>query len=157
MKKSKSSKSESANGANKSEPENFLIVGIGAAGGEPTQNLLELIRPELRLELRAALCQAAERKTDVEVANVKIKIDERPEVINIYLRPVLRQTDTERDFILVLFEKMRENAEETEIVHGSDEPLVRRLEEELARSQMRLRFLVEQYEAQAERHSTIWD
>ncbi len=36
------------------------------SGGEPSHNLLKAIRPELRLELRTALYQAAQKRTNVE-------------------------------------------------------------------------------------------
>src|SRR5215510_9542827 len=74
------------------------------AGGEPSQNLLKLVKPELRLELRSALYQAAQRQSAVEARGLKINIDKEPEIINIHVRPVLRQGDTARGFILVLFE-----------------------------------------------------
>ena len=38
--------------------------------GEPSMNLLKIIRSELRLELRTALYQAVQRKTDVEISEL---------------------------------------------------------------------------------------
>lgn len=119
-------------------------------GGEPTQNLLKLIRPELRLELRTALYQAAQRQKNVEVPNVKIKIDGREESVNISVRPRMKQGDAGRGFILVLFEAMKQTAGESETVYSSDEPVARQLEEELIRSKEQLRISSEQYEVQAE-------
>lgn len=120
------------------------------SAGEPTQNLLKLVRPELRIELRTALYQAAQRKTNVEVPNVKIKIDGREEAINICIRPAMRQTDAARGFILILFESVKQSAVDNEAVYSSDEPVARQLEEELIRSKQQLRSSSEQYEVQAE-------
>lgn len=74
-------------------------------GGEPSNNLLKLIRPELRLELRTALYQALQRKTNVESRNLKIKLNDHTETINIHVRPVLQEGDTAQGFILILFEQ----------------------------------------------------
>lgn len=120
--------------------------------GEPTHNMLKLILPELRLELRTALYQAAERQTNVEVKNLKIAHGERGETINIYVRPVTQASDdTARGFVLVLFETAREGeGENWQAVYSQAEPMVSQLEEELVRSQAQLRHTVEQFEVQAE-------
>ncbi len=123
--------------------------------GEPTQNLLKLIVPELRLELRTALYQAAERQTNVEVKNLKIPGGERGEIINLYVRPVAQTSDdTARGFVLVLFETAREGdgggGENRQAVYSQSEPMIGQLEEELVRSQSQLRRTVEQFEVQAE-------
>jgi two-component system CheB/CheR fusion protein len=43
------------------------------AGGEPSHNLLTAIRPELRLELRTALYQAAQQQTPVEARGLTVR------------------------------------------------------------------------------------
>jgi len=120
------------------------------AGGEPSQNLLKLIRPELRLELRSALYQAMQRQSAVEARGLKININEHPETINIHIRPVLRAGDTARGFILVLFEPSTTEKEGQEILLTSDEPVARHLEEELMRLKAQLRSSNEQHEFQQE-------
>lgn len=115
-------------------------------GGELSNNLLELIRPELRLELRAALFQATQKKTNIIVNNLTI----HSEKINLHIRPVLGADDTARGFILVLFEKIAEIETSHEILAVSPEPIVLRLEEELMRSKTQLRLSAEQFEAQTE-------
>lgn len=120
-------------------------------GGEPTQNLLKLIRPELRLEIRTALYQAVERQTNVEITNVQFKEGARDETINIFVRPILQPTDTARGFILVLFEQTRETAGvPADAVYRSEEPFIRQLEDENVRLKAQLRVSAEQYEIQAE-------
>ncbi|MCA1636902.1 MAG: PAS domain S-box protein [Acidobacteria bacterium] len=122
------------------------------AGGEPTKNLLQLIHPELRVELRTAMFQAVQRRANVGAANVKAQIDGQTEFINIHVRPILRDDDTARGFLLVLFESSQATdvENEAEKIISSDEPIVRQLEEELERTKTELRFSVEQYEAQTE-------
>jgi two-component system CheB/CheR fusion protein len=139
--------------------ENYDIVHLSeragrflqVAGGELSKNLLHLIRPELRLELRTALFQAVQRRANVVAANLKVQTNGHAETVNIQVRPVLREEDTARGFLLVLFEPSSGHAAEaSERVLASDEPLARRLEEELERTKAQLRTSVEQYEIQTE-------
>jgi two-component system CheB/CheR fusion protein len=120
------------------------------SGGEPSQNLLKLVRPELRLELRSALYQATQRLSAVEARGLKINVDDHTETINIHVRPVLRAGDTARGFILVLFEASTIDTTEHEILLTSDEPVARQLEEELMKLKAQLRSSSEQHEFQAE-------
>ena len=120
------------------------------SGGVPTKNLLKLIRPELRIELRTALYQAAQRQKNVEVPNVQIKVDGKEETVNIRIRPVMRQTDQARGFILILFEAVTQKHPNSESVYSSDEPVALQLEEELIRLKEQLGAAVEQYEVRAE-------
>jgi PAS domain S-box-containing protein len=139
--------------------ENFDILHLSeragrylqVAGGEPSQNLLKLIRPEMRLELRTALYQAVQRQTNVEAKNLRVRVGDRVETVNVYVRPVLRAADdTARGFILVLFAEAADGGEAAEAVYSSPEPVARQLEEELVRSKAQLRASVEQFELQAE-------
>jgi len=120
------------------------------AGGEPSKNLLKLVRPELRLELRSALYQAMQRQSAVEAGAIKLTIDREPETVNIHVRPVLREGDTARGFILVLFETSEDDEATKEILLASDEPVARQLEEELMRLKAQLRSSNEQHEIQKE-------
>lgn len=123
--------------------ENYDIVHLSEragrflqiSGGEPSKNLLRLVRPELRLELRAALFQAAKRGANVVAANLKVQTNGYAETINIQIRPVLGAEDTARGFLLVLFESSQaEDAETaTEKIIASDELLAHRLEAETRR------------------------
>lgn len=121
-------------------------------GGEPTHNLLKVIRPELRLEMRTALYQAVHDRVNVEARDLRIATDESLETINIIVRPILRDEDSMRGFILILFERVRDGdgLRQAEPVSRPDEPIARRLEEELLQSKAQLRARVEQYEVQQE-------
>jgi two-component system CheB/CheR fusion protein len=120
------------------------------AGGEPSQNLLKLVRPELRLELRSALYQAVQKQTAIDLLAQQVVIDERTEVIDIHIRPILRPEDPAKGFILVLFEASTQELPEQEVVLKADEPVARHLEEELMRLKLQLRVSIEQHELHAE-------
>jgi two-component system CheB/CheR fusion protein len=130
----------------------FMQVG----GGEPSHNLLKLIHPELRLELRSALYQAVQRRTNVEAHNIRVQFDgHEPVNINLTVRPVLRDDDAARGFILVLIEETGAASGDagtasTELVAGGEEPMARQLEEQLMRVRSQLRATVEQGELQNE-------
>ncbi|SEL53306.1 PAS domain S-box-containing protein [Chitinophaga rupis] len=119
-------------------------------GGEPSQNLLKLIKPELRLELRSAFYQSMQRKMPVEARGLKVTVEERTETINIHVRPVLREDDKARGYILVVFERTADEEAKKEVVLTTDEPIARQLEEELMRVKAQLRASVEQHEFHAE-------
>ncbi|HEU5145434.1 MAG TPA: PAS domain S-box protein, partial [Chryseosolibacter sp.] len=123
---------------------------LHVAGGEPSQNLLKLIRPELRLDLRSALYQATQRRAAVEARGLKLSIDEAVETINILIRPVLHTGDVTRGFLLVLFERADNVDGQTDVVISSDEPVAKHLEEELIRLKSQLRVSNEQHEFNAE-------
>ena len=120
------------------------------SGGEPTQNLLKLIRPELRLDLRSALYQAVQRKTIVEARNIKIGINGQAKAINIHVRPVTQDGDGPKCFILVIFDENEQNEQQEAIMVSSDEPVAKQLEEELIHLKSQLRNSIEHHEFQAE-------
>ncbi len=120
------------------------------SGGEPSQNLLKVVKPELRLELRSALYQATQQKTAVEAKGLKIKLGDKYEIINIHIRPAFREDDTTRCYILVIFESTEVEPGDKEIILRSDESVSRHLEEELIRVKAQLRSSTEQHEFQAE-------
>jgi chemotaxis methyl-accepting protein methylase len=137
--------------------EEFDIVHISehagkylrVVGGEPSQNLLKLVNPDLRLELRSALYQAVQRQSTIEARGIKVNLNGTTELINLSIRPVLRPGNTARGFILVIFGTTKESGEE-KILLARDESLVRNLEEELTGLKAQLKSSSEQHEFQAE-------
>lgn len=119
-------------------------------GGEPTQNLLKLVRPQIRLELRSALYQAMQNKSAIEARNIKLAFNGETHVMDIQVRPVF-DTETPAGFILIIF-KPSEDAltNDISVRVASDEPLARQLEEELIGLKQQLRSSIEQHEYQAE-------
>ncbi|WP_128544759.1 PAS domain S-box protein [Larkinella soli] len=123
---------------------------LAVAGGEPSKNLLKLIRPELRLELRTALYQATQRQTNVEARNLQLRVGEKTETLTIHVRPVMQESDPARGFVLVLFETTDQESSRPGSILTSEEPLARQLEEELIRLKAQLFHSNEHHEAQAE-------
>ena len=119
-------------------------------GGEPTQNLLKLVRTELRLELRSALYQAVQKHMPVEARNLKLRVNGQQQLVDIQIRPVLQNGDTPQGYILVMFEQKDDLSHEETILVASDEPIARQLEGELIPAKTQLRNSVEQHEYQAE-------
>ncbi len=125
---------------------------LQVAGGEPTQDVLKLIRQELRLELRTALYQAAQKGVNVEVKNLTVQTNGHSELINLHIRPVLRPDDTARGFTLILFETSQgKNKEDVmEIFPVGAETLTHQLEDEINNLKAQLRSTNEQFEVQTE-------
>jgi len=125
-----------------------LYLHIG--GGEPTKNLLKLIRPELRLDLRTSLYEATHNHTEVETSPLPFQTDQGVAVsVKITVRPIFREDDPIRGFILVLFEQVVS----TEVPANADtsiKPLARLLEDELMHLKSQLESTVEQHEIQQE-------
>ncbi|MDX6693479.1 MAG: two-component system, chemotaxis family, CheB/CheR fusion protein [Blastocatellia bacterium] len=124
------------------------------AGGEPSHNLLKMVRPEIRMELRTALYQAVQKRASVEARGVAVPFEDRTRLVNLLVRPVFSEGDSARGFILVVFEDAGEGAESAgegaaEAIIAA-EPAARQLEDELVRVKAQLRATVEQYETQAE-------
>jgi two-component system CheB/CheR fusion protein len=121
--------------------------------GEPSRDLLRLIRPELRVELRAALFQASKDRTSIVVSNLPVIIDGSERRVDLTVRPVLREDDPARGFFLVMFADRDGSGVAgpgARPLDASAEPVARQLEEELARVKTQLRTTIEQYEAQVE-------
>lgn len=122
------------------------------SGGEPTKNLLKLIQPELRLELRSALYQAVQRQTALEARNISWTRNGERQSVTIHVRPVLKEGATAKGFVLVLFEPGEPTPGQAgePAVFTSDEPVAKQLEEELIQVKGQLRYSAEQFEYQAE-------
>jgi two-component system CheB/CheR fusion protein len=124
-------------------------------GGELSPNLLSLIRPELRLELRSALYQATQKKIDVGARAVALRVGDETRLISMQVRPALSEEDMARGFILVVFEEPRdvaaaEQQPEARPAAGDAEPIARQLEEELLEVRAQLGATIEQHELQRE-------
>jgi PAS domain S-box-containing protein len=120
-------------------------------GGEPTQNLLKLIRPEMRLELRVALYQAVQNRIAVEAKNIKLEINGQKQMLDVHIRPVLTEGDAAKGFILIIFQPSKESSPDgATVMMASDHPMARQLEEELIGLKTQLRSSIEQHEYQAE-------
>jgi two-component system, chemotaxis family, CheB/CheR fusion protein len=120
-------------------------------GGEPTSNLLKLVRAELKVELRAALFRAAETHAPVQVTNVQLDLDGVPALVDIRISPA---DDVSHGYLLVVLDARARGAETavqpTQAISAAPESIVRQLERELEQVKTQLRDTVEQYEASTE-------
>ncbi len=81
------------------------------AAGEPTANLLSVVHPALRNELRTALFRVAKSKESITAAPQTVELDQTREVIRLEVRPMVGN-DSARGYYLVLFEKQADTAAE---------------------------------------------
>ena len=120
------------------------------AGGEPSRNLVRLVHPALRIELRAALYEARESAGEAVAPAVPVEID--GQALHVTLR-VRAMPELASELLLVTFcalapgERSRP-AEEP--LRSERDPLSRQLDQELERVKSQLRETVEQYEASTE-------
>jgi two-component system, chemotaxis family, CheB/CheR fusion protein len=129
----------------------FLIF----KGGEPSLNLLHLVHPNLRLELRAALSEAVLRRRDIDSGPVPLLLGEERQLVRMRVCPVLNDEEQARGFLLVLFDEMagaKATAELSAVSDGraDEEPLARQLEVELMEVKAQLSSTIEQHELQRE-------
>ena len=118
------------------------------SGGEPTMNLLRVVHPSLRIELRAALFQAAEKGAPVDIFNLQMDLDGEPRTIDVRVSPA---KELAPGFMLVVFEARPQKPDQQREPRRADsEPIVLHLERELEHVKGQLREVVEQYEANTE-------
>jgi len=79
------------------------------SGGEPSHNLLTLIHPDLRLELRTALFQASQKGIDVDTRPVSLSSDEMSTRVRMKVHPYHDQV-TGADIVLISFRELEDVA-----------------------------------------------
>lgn len=126
---------------------NFLKL----SGGEPSLNLLRVVHPDLRTELRSALFRAAESGEPVESSEVITTIGGQPCSVKMRVCP---DYELMPGCMLVIFETSdprREGSPAPDVVtSAASERAVRNLERELEQVKRELRQTVEQYDASTE-------
>src|SRR3569623_1136165 len=127
----------------------FLVI----AGGEPTRQILRLVLPELRFELRGALYAARQPgHATGDTRIVRFADGGKQRSIELRVRPV-EVPEAGRGTLLVLFDERAPPVEvATPAEPGSQhfEPVVREMEDELHRNREQLRTTIEQYETSLE-------
>jgi two-component system CheB/CheR fusion protein len=114
--------------------------------GEPSLNLLRVVNPMLRIELRAALFRAAQINSPVEVFNVPVELDGRTNAVDIRVCPA---QEVAPDYLLVVL-ALNEGSDVDIRPAQSNEPAIHQLERENELLKRRLRDVIEQYEASGE-------
>jgi two-component system CheB/CheR fusion protein len=118
--------------------------------GELKRNLLDLVNPALRIELRAALFQAAQSGSAVDIPQLRVEIGGVAETIDIRVRPA---PDVAPDFLLVILENPRRGAAPGSpplVLRPDTETVTRQIEREMDGLKLQLRETVEQYEGSTE-------
>lgn len=121
------------------------------AGGEPSHSLLSLILPELRLELRSAMYQAAHGHASVECRPIELAGHLAGASVAMTVTP-FRDQEAETDFLLVLFK--RQEAAPGKVLESltgsSHDVVVSQLEAELHRKREQLQETIESAEISTE-------
>ena len=119
------------------------------SGGVLSGDAIDLVRPELRLELRSALHRAFERRQPTLTLPIPVQFNGKPHRVHLQVRPVV-QYDEELDprNAVVLFlegEEIESSSTSSGQAAGTDE--VQRLRDELQLTHARLRTTLEESEA----------
>jgi two-component system CheB/CheR fusion protein len=119
--------------------------------GEPSRDILRIVIPELRADLRTALHLAAQQRGPVEVGGISIANPAGKQQVNISVRPSLQDDDPPRGYFLVVVqEELVQPGTAPLHLKSLAEPETRRLEDELQRVKSQLRMTIEQYETHSE-------
>jgi two-component system CheB/CheR fusion protein len=121
-------------------------------GGDPSQNLVRLVRPELRIELHSALYQATQLRVPVDAQGLRVRVDDRTVTINMRIRPVIGAEEPARGCFLVIFEESPDDGAEaaSRAVPLQEGNAAELLQDEVHRVKGQLRGAVERHETQAE-------
>jgi two-component system CheB/CheR fusion protein len=118
------------------------------AGGEPTRNLVRSVHADLRIDLRAALYQAAQQQNEVHLSPITMQVAGGSVVVKVRVMPAQEGGEP---LFLVLFEPQAgQPGTAAEGQPLQPDPLARHLDAEIDRLKVHLRDTVEQYEASAE-------
>ena len=120
------------------------------SGGEPTNNLLRVVQPYLRMDLSTALYAAAAEGVDQKRTVRFIREPGSPSSrINLIVRPVGEPAGV-RGYFLVLFEEEMAPAAEADNVDAEYSDAARQLQQEIDRLHEQQRSGVEQHESSVE-------
>jgi two-component system CheB/CheR fusion protein len=117
------------------------------AGGEPSRDILALVLPELRIDLRSALYQVQNAGIAVEGRQVSLTRDGRQSVVTIAVRP-FRDDEAVQDFLLVTFSEIERDldASSADGRGQGDDVVLSQLEAELQRKKQQLQETIEHAE-----------
>ena len=118
--------------------------------GEPSFNLLSIVKGGLSIKIRSAMRQALREGKTVVIENVRMTQDESASFVRITLVPILR--DEPEPLMAVVFEDVPRPAIVTpeEIHAGDNDTVVKRLEDELRATQQELQSAIEDLQASNE-------
>ncbi|WP_439519278.1 CheR family methyltransferase [Hydrogenophaga sp.] len=121
------------------------------SGGEPSRNLLRMVHPDLRIELRAGLYQAAQSQLPAHMPVIPVKLGDETSHVATRVAPA---NDLGDGMFLVVFDTASKDSDaaliRTDSTDTERDPVARQLDRELERLKAHLRDTVEQYEASTE-------
>lgn len=119
--------------------------------GEITHNLLALVHPDLRLDIRTTLFQVQQSNIPVTSRKVRIQRDQCTYLVDITARPY-RDEATESDYVLVMFQETVVDPEQSDAasVSHAENAIMSNLERELQRTKLHLQDTIEQAEVSSE-------
>ncbi|VXB62432.1 CheR family methyltransferase [Massilia sp. 9I] len=123
----------------------FLRMGAG----EPSRNVLALVMPELRLELRSALYQAQQGNTAIDCRHISIELQGRSVIIGMKVSP-FRDEDSSENFMLVVFNEVSPEVAPVPAGASRDDMVLTQLETELQRTKEQLQETIEHSEISTE-------
>jgi two-component system CheB/CheR fusion protein len=122
------------------------------AGGPLSRDVVDLVRPELRFELRSALHRAFDQQQQTLSLPILVRFNGAPHRVHVLVKPAEENNAVQPRHALVMFiegEMVPEPVPSAEGVQPQDET-VRRLTEELELTQSRLRTVREESDASNE-------
>jgi two-component system CheB/CheR fusion protein len=132
-----------------------LSNGVGRflerASGQPSNNLLSNVRPDIRIELRTALFKAAQSGRSVETRIVQRQEDGKQIFLNITVRP-LPQEAGRPGLVLVVFDEVQESMPLLTAESGDSARvlLIAQLEDEIRQLKLHLQDTIEHSETSTE-------
>lgn len=117
------------------------------SGGEPSANLLRLVHPTLRAELRALLFRARQTGEPTAAEGILVEVADEKRLVDVRVSPA---SELASDFLLVTFELRPVGGSELVRPAAQEESVVRHLERELEQTKRHLRDIIEQHEASTE-------
>ena len=120
-------------------------------GGEPSRNLLALVLPELRMELRSAMYQAVHQDTVAECRPIDVQEVQDLGTVAMTVRP-FRDDESETDFLVVCFERIEPDRAPQPAARqdGGRDVVLAQLEAELQRKRQQLQETIENAEISTE-------
>lgn len=120
-------------------------------GGEPSRNLLALVLPELRMELRSAMYQAVHQDTAAECRPIDLEEQKELGTIAMTVRP-FHDEESESEFLVVVFNRIERTPDAPPVARpdGSHDVVLAQLEAELQRKREQLQETIENSEISTE-------
>ncbi|MFP4588122.1 MAG: chemotaxis protein CheB [Desulfohalobiaceae bacterium] len=121
--------------------------------GPPSQNILDMAREGLRIELSSALRRAVATTQEVVSRGVQVRINGYLQTINLYVRPLQRPKDLAGNLLVAFEEVLQQSGSETEETDTAScyvDSRISELEQELQNTKETLHTTIEELESSNE-------